>query len=311
MWIIILIVVIVLIVISHGSKSNNNTKDTHMGSPNIQKNSNNITPVKIESPEMVEIIGGSFTMGSNPNQDKENDNFTIYQRSLNAEKPQHLVSVNNFKISTTMIRNEQYALFLNARKIGSDGLYQGNKLIEMDDTYQQLKYIDDCWIVERNIYGQSIYEGYPIQMITWFGANEYCKWAGGRLPTEAEWEYAARGGIKGYGYRYSGSNVIDDVARFTNYPYTYKVATKKPNELGLYDMSGNACEWCSDWYGDYQSEAQKNPTGPISGSTRVVRGGDGRCEAISCRVTSRGYALPDRGKIACSFRLVIPYDETN
>lgn len=110
-----------------------------------------------------------------------------------------------------------------------------------------------------------------------------------RLPTEAQWEYAARGGNQAQGRLYSGSNTIDDVAWYTSNSSstTHPVTTKAPNELGIYDMSGNVWEWCSDWYGDYSSAAQTDPTGPATGSSHVSRGGSWDYDASYCRVANR------------------------
>ena len=115
-----------------------------------------------------------------------------------------------------------------------------------------------------------------------------------RMPTEAEWEYAARGGNKSKGYLYSGGNTMDNVGWYednsdiTNHP----VAQKSANELGLYDMSGNVWEWCSDWEGSYSSSPQTNPTGPSTGSYRVLRGGGWVNSATYCRVAKRFSNLP-------------------
>ena len=114
------------------------------------------------------------------------------------------------------------------------------------------------------------------------------------LPTEAQWEYAARGGNKSKGYKYSGSNSVEDVAWYdgNSSDKTHQVGTKLPNELGLYDMSGNVREWCSDWYGDYSSSSQTNPTGPSSGSSRVYRGGNFISSDTFCRVSYRNWEDP-------------------
>ncbi len=115
-----------------------------------------------------------------------------------------------------------------------------------------------------------------------------------RFPTEAEWEYAARGGSKGKGYTYSGGNDIGDVAWYkgNSGEGTHAVKTKSPNELGLYDMSGNVWEWCQDRYGSYPSSAQTNPTGPSSGSNWVERGGSWSNDATDCRTARRDYVRP-------------------
>ena len=136
-----------------------------------------------------------------------------------------------------------------------------------------------------------------------------------RLATEAEWEYAARGGNKSQGYMYAGSNTIDEIGWWWfNVPHSIEspsygpqtVATKMPNELGIYDMSGNVKEWCQDWYGSYSSAAQTNPTGPATGSTHVRRGG---CWAASnpslFRVSFRGEGAPDYRDYLLGFRIAM------
>ncbi len=134
-----------------------------------------------------------------------------------------------------------------------------------------------------------------------------------RLPTEAEWEYAARGGNNSGGYKYSGSNTLGDVAWYSgnNGSVNYgakPVGTKNPNELGIYDMSGNVWEWVSDWYDwydGYSSTAQTDPIGPATGSDRVRRGGSWINDAGHCRVSFRYYDTPGYSFNTIGFRLVL------
>ena len=141
----------------------------------------------------------------------------------------------------------------------------------------------------------------PVEKVTWNDCQTFISKLNQltgktfRLPTEAQWEYAARGGNKSKGYTYSGSNAIDDVAWYNDNSdrMTHPVKTKAPNELGIYDMSGNVFEWCSDWYGSYSSTTQTDPTGPATGFLRVTRGGCWNYPAANCRVAVRNYSAPD------------------
>ncbi len=154
----------------------------------------------------------------------------------------------------------------------------------------------------------------PVERVSWNDCQEFIKKLNGltgksfRLPTEAEWEYAARGGNKSKGYKYSGSNDIDEVAWYdgNSGSQPHPVGTKKPNELGIYDMSGNVLEWCNDWYGDYTLTPANNPTGPSSGSLRVIRGGCWVNDAWDCRVSFRYRFYPDDRDYFMGFRLVLP-----
>lgn len=180
-------------------------------------------------------------------------------------------------------------------------------------------YIAECEVTQaqwKKIMGNnpSYFKGddRPVEQVTWEEANAFCRelslMTGKKyvLPTEAQWEYAARGGKKGYGSLYSGSFAIDKVAWYDGNSgnRTHSVKQKQPNELGLYDMSGNVWEWCQDWYGSYSSDSQRNPQGPSSGSFRVLRGGGWYRSARFCRVSSRYYCAPSYNSGTYGFRIV-------
>ena len=148
----------------------------------------------------------------------------------------------------------------------------------------------------------------PVENVSWNDANEYSKIVGKRLPTEAEWEFAARGGNKSKGYKYSGSDNIDEVAWYSDNSghKTHPVGTKQPNELGIYDMTGNIFEWCSDWYGEkyYGQSNEYNPQGPPSGTSRVLRGGSWFISPIYMRVSLRSNSPPTTKNFIGGFRCV-------
>ena len=153
----------------------------------------------------------------------------------------------------------------------------------------------------------------PVEKMSWNDCLEFISKLNSmtgrkfRLPTEAEWEYAARGGKKSRSYQYSGSSNISDVAWYygNSGSKTHPVGTKQANELGIYDMSGNVYEWCQDWYGSFSSSSQTNPTGSDSGSNRVFRGGGWNCNAGCCRSSFRCYITPDIRDYYLGLRLVL------
>lgn len=172
---------------------------------------------------------------------------------------------------------------------------------------QQRNKVNSSW----SLYG--VGPDYPMYYVSWEEAQAFCQELSRKtgktytLPTEAQWEYAARGGKKSEGTKYSGSWSIDAVAWYdgNSGSSTHPVGTKRPNALGLYDMSGNVWEWCQDWYGDYRTYDTQNPTGASSGSSRVLRGGGWFGIAGHCRVSYRYYRNPsDRGN-NYGFRLVL------
>ena len=227
--------------------------------------------------KMVAVEGGTFTMGATPEQGSD-----VYD----SEKPAHQVTLSSYSIGQTEVTQELWRAVMGR----NPSLFTGN--------------------LQR-----------PVENVSWNDCqtfiNKLNQMTGKnfRLPTEAEWEYAARGGNRSQGYKYAGSNAIGDVAWYydnscalgSNHPDygTHAVATKAPNELGLYDMSGNLLEWCQDWYGSYSSDAQTNPTGPASGPDRVFRGGSCYSYAWRCRVSYRSYSAPSFKNCDLGLRLAL------
>ena len=233
-------------------------------------NSDNITiPVKDGiSIDMVRVEAGTFTMGATPEM----------KNPYKDEKPTHRVTLTNdyyigkYEVTQTLW---QTVMGNNPSKFKGDNL--------------------------------------PVEMVSWYYCQEFISKLNRitgklfRLPTEAEWEYAARGGNKSRGYQYSGSNNFLDVAWFKDNSgsKTHAVGTKQPNELGIYDMSGNVLEWCQDWYGAYSSSSQVNPTGANSGSVRVLRGGGWLYFARICHSSCRSLRSPDICDSNLGLRLVL------
>ncbi len=230
--------------------------------------------------DMILVEGGTFTMGA-----------TSEQGSVTGsdEKPAHQVTLSDYYIGETEV---------------TQALWQA---VMGTTVSQQRDKADKSWPL------RGVGNDYPMYYISWNECQDFIGKLNSltgrtfRLPTEAEWEYAARGGNQSKGYNYSGSNKIKDVALYdgNSKDKTHAVKTKSSNELGLYDMSGNVYEWCSDWYGSYSSSSQTNPTGPSSGSLRVLRGGSWGGSAWYCRVSYRHDLSPDRRSNYFGLRLVL------
>lgn len=160
-----------------------------------------------------------------------------------------MISTESFKITKYEITNARYARFLNHKKIGKDGMYGSRQIINTSSPDLQLEYIHKGWVAKPGT------KDAPMVMVNYYGALEFSKWAGGMLPDFAQWSYAAKGGRKSKNYRYAGSNSLEEVGWYkeNSKGHSHKVGSRKPNELGIYDMSGNAWEWCRNdsLKGDY------------------------------------------------------------
>ncbi len=218
--------------------------------------------------EMAFVAGGTFTMGCAAEQDSDCDDD---------ERPAHSVTLSDYYIGKREVTQGLWKAVTG----GNPSYFTGS-------------------------------DNLPVNRVRWNEVNAFIDSLNRktgrtyRLPTEAEWEYAARGGNKSGGYKYSGSNTLGSVAWYGDNSgrKTHEAGTKAPNELGIYDMSGNVWEWTGDRYGYYGSDAQTNPIGPSTGSFRVFRGGSWDSYASSCRVSNRSY-YPDYSDGNIGFRLVL------
>ena len=227
----------------------------------------------INEPEMVFVEGGTFTMGCTDNPE---DSTMHYDCRAN-ENPAHQVILSSFQISKFPVTQKLWNTVMGE----NPSFFKGDNRPVESVSWEDIQ----VFISKLNIATGKQY----------------------RLPTEAEWEFAARGGNNSDGYKYSGSDNLNSVAWYFNNSYynTWQVGTKQPNELGIFDMSGNVCEWCSDWFGDYSGEAQADPHGPDTGTQRILRGGGWYSTALFCRISSRDRGLPDERSSYNGFRLVL------
>jgi formylglycine-generating enzyme required for sulfatase activity len=246
------------------------------------------------------VEGGTFTMGS-PETGEDR-----YEH----EGPQRQVTVRSFYLGKHEVTQGEWRAVM------------GTTVAAQRDTAQTA--------VKRSgwdLYGEG--ENYPVYYVSWFEAVEYCNqrsvkeglspaytikgdtvtcdWNanGYRLPTEAEWEYAAKGGNKGSAYLYAGSDSPGEVGWYTDNSNgaSHEVGKKKANDLGIYDLSGNVWEWLWDWFGDYEDKAQTDPRGPDTGSGRVVHSGSWLHRARDLRPFCRGGSDPSTRAGFYGFRL--------
>ncbi len=237
----------------------------------IFAHANDATKVTVNGVDiyMVKVSGGTFQMGATSEQGSDTDSD---------EKPVHQVTLSDYYIGETEVTQELWQAVM-----GSNPSYFTSS--------PQL----------------------PVEKVSWNDCQTFITRLNEltgkqfRLPTEAEWEYAARGGNKSNGYKYSGSNDIGVVAWYSgnSASTTHNVGTKAPNELGLFDMTGNVSEWCQDWFGSYSSSAQTNPTGPSWGYSRVKRGCSWRNNATYCPVSYRYYDRPGSSSDSLGLRLAL------
>ena len=220
--------------------------------------------------DMQRVEGGVFIMGGTYEQHRE---------SISTDLPTHTVALNTYYIGTTEVTQALWKAVM-----------------------PEWNFLDDFYTPTH-----------PMAYISWYDCQEFIRRLDSitglpfRLPTESEWEFAARGGNRSLGHRFAGSNIIDSVSWYLNNAgfRQHQVASRWSNELALYDMTGNVSEWCSDWYGRYHLGTEPNPKGPESGEWKVVRGGSyDNCEA-NLYLSHREYLNPNETTNYCGLRLAL------
>lgn len=289
--------------------------------------------VMVELIAFVDIPAGSFRMGhllTAPDEAAwEWDDGTQHQVALTKD----------FKISKHEVTNRQFCVFLNTNKIGNNGIWNDAKTYNTETLiYNSSTEGYNAWGVKwdstnNNWTPVPDKENFPVLYVTWFGAKEFATWTGGDLPTEAQWEYACRGDRDTMPFGIGTGKVLDGKTAniFGRYIYdlenggekdlgegmgiylkaTCAVGKYQSNSYGLYDMHGNISEWCNDWYAtNYGStnatDAAVDPTGPVTGSKRVARGGCWGSDAWGCHSASRYYFSPSDAYNEIGFRVVRP-----
>jgi formylglycine-generating enzyme required for sulfatase activity len=264
---------------------------------------------------MVFVKGGTFQMGSNESDD---------------EKPIHRVTLDDFHIGKYEVTVAEFEKFITATGYKTDA-EKGDGSYIYTTTWENKAGIYWKHDAKGNLRSRSDYN-HPVIHVSWNDATAYCKWLqettgkGHRLPTEAEWEYAARGGNQPKGHKYAGINDESSLHRYANfadkntdfswsvksqndnYAYTAPVGKYLSNELDIYDISGNVWEWCSDWYSSdyYKNSSFNNPKGANSGTSCVLRGGAWSSKPAYCRITSRSSSTLTYRSYGIGFRVVFP-----
>lgn len=284
-------------------------------------------PVSVDVLRMVYLKGGSFMMGSDPSSAKEHSRG----RNVSDEGPVHHVKLSPFYIDASEVTNSEFAKFIVSTGYQTDAEKKGLSWVFKEG-------LDDWKLIEGADWRHPLGPGsnvaqlmdHPVVHVSWNDATAFAKWAGKRLPTEAEWEYAARGGRRGESYPW-GDELMPEGKALANFwqgvwpnanklqdGYYYSAPTRSfpPGDFGLYDMIGNVWEWTADWYAAdyYENSPSINPNGPASGEMRVARGGSWFCAANYCggyRVSFRGKTPPDESFNNLGFRCAKDSSETN